>query len=133
MKRRKTKKSVRRVEHSVEQEFGALLRDPTSSELRARLNSALVSLIAVTLQLNYSEHAKYWWTDDLEWSEALSHASQLKVRGRIWWGRRSEPSSEMVSTPFQAMLGLNPSGRRLKYSVTFGDDGSAFVLRNRGA
>jgi len=133
MKRRKTKKSVRRVERKVQQELRALFCDTTSAELRAGLNSVLVSLIGVTLQLNYPERAKYWWTDDLEWSEVSSHASQLKGRGRIWWGQRSEPSAEMVSTPFEAILGLNLSGRRLKYSVTFEDQGARFVLRNKNA
>jgi hypothetical protein len=133
MKRRKTKKLISRVERYVQQELRTLFCDPTSSEPRSGLNLGLVDLIQVTLRLNDADRAKYWWTDDLEWSEVSSRESQLEGRGRIWWGRRSDVAAAMVSTPFEAILSLNSSGRRLKYSVTFEDQGAKFVLRNENA
>jgi hypothetical protein len=130
MKRRKTKKFVKRSEYHVAANLGELLLNAEANGALSSLNCALVSLITARLQLDYPARARRWWVDDIEWTQRAPTETEVTGSGKIWWGLRSRPAGEIISTDFVACLRLTRFGRELSYFIAFEDDGVKFHLRS---
>ena len=128
MKRRRTKDSIRRVERLIAGQLKGFLPDSASGEIPASVNLALVTLTQLWVRLDYPTRARDWWVDDLEWSQVSSGPDKLNGTGKLWWGRRSQASGEMVETPFTFQLRLTRSGRSMRYQIAFSDRGVEFLL-----
>lgn len=130
MKRRKTKKFVKRSEYHVAANLGEFLLNAEVNGVLSSLNCALVSLITARLQLDYPARARRWWVDDIEWTQVAHTETEVTGSGKIWWGLRSRPAGEIICTDFVASLRLTRLGRELSYRITFEDDGVKFDLRS---
>lgn len=130
MKRRETKKAIRRAERrlaaAVREYLAARERvdEGLTYEAGRASCSVLASLLAWHLRLEPTWGSKGRWVDGLiNGLIRLPRPREISVRGEMVWGLLSDVGGAQWKEPFCAEVRLSQSGGRIRsYSLKFGDD-----------
>lgn len=137
MKRRISKKYIRKVERIVaatlssllNMKRGGALHDGNISEL---LGTDLTSLLLARIRLARPGLHHVFWLDGIEWSSLSMTRDRVKGAGTLWVGRRSNFDAALSPEPLEIELIPNRRGKHdsLLYTVRFGVGGSKFVAQS---
>ena len=126
MKRRETKKSIRKEERHLAETALAYLKFQSGSaheDSTLFLCSALTYLLFWYLQLDSTWNYKERWLDGISYPEIeVLLPNLLEIRGRMVWGLRNDVGGEQWDEPFEARIQTSQAeGRLVSYQLSFGE------------
>jgi hypothetical protein len=132
MKRRETKKGIRRTEKRLAAYVQDFLNanERGDDELTYKTGkyscSILASLLAWYLRLNPSWNDKERWIDGLINGHIhLQHSNELCVHGEMVWGLLHDVGGNQWKEPFSACVRVaKAKGKVVSYTINFGNDAS---------
>lgn len=135
MKRRRTKKVLRRTEQYLAGALRDFLiesdgRGATNENSLLKLNSEITYLCGMRLRLSRLWDHKHRWIDDCEWTLMRRSALGLEGTGQIWWGNRLNVSGAITPIEFEGSLRLLSAMPRLRlsYRLSFTENGVTFCI-----
>ena len=134
MNLRRLKRSIRKDEQGLARSLAQCSTSTTldqAGDAHDLLRSYLGYLANWHLRLDPA-WPKDRYVDDVE-DVALERGArdEVKIRGVLWWGLRSNPSAAHTSEPFEGTVSLRKSGRQVgSYRFIIGGDERRFVVRS---
>jgi hypothetical protein len=130
MKRRETKKGIRRAEKRLAAFVREYLeaREQDNEELKYRAGKAacsmLASLLAWHLRLAPAWNDKERWIDGLIDAHIhLLRPKEISVRGKMVWGLLRDAGGNQWEEPFHAVVRVSKAvGKLRSYTLKFGED-----------